>query len=137
MMRALIKRLAYYSPIDNSTIVSFVYFRVDPEPRTTLHVKICELRQREVRRFSLPRIPVHKAYGEKGSALLEAPPLPARSPLWAFKSQPLPSRVRGQTFEYPVVEPRLFDPLVWFPCGGQPYGYLLALGRDHICSVGE
>jgi hypothetical protein len=79
-MRALIKRLAYYSPIDNSTIVSFVYFRVDPEPRTTLHVKICELRQREVRRFSLPRIPVHKAYGEKGRALLEAPPLPARPP---------------------------------------------------------
>lgn len=38
MMRALIKRLAHYSRIDTPTIVSFVHFPVDPEPRTTLHV---------------------------------------------------------------------------------------------------
>jgi hypothetical protein len=37
-MRALIKRLAHYSRIDTPTIVSFVHFPVDPEPRTTLHV---------------------------------------------------------------------------------------------------
>ena len=37
-MRALIKRLAHYSPIDTPTIVSFVHFLMDPEPHTTLHV---------------------------------------------------------------------------------------------------
>jgi hypothetical protein len=37
-MRALIKRLAHYSPIDTPTIVSFVLFLMDPEPRTTLHM---------------------------------------------------------------------------------------------------
>jgi hypothetical protein len=53
-MRALIKRLAHYSPIDTPTIVSFVYFRVDPEPRTTLHVNFSELRKDEVRTIYHP-----------------------------------------------------------------------------------
>jgi hypothetical protein len=52
-MRALIKRLAHYSPIDTPTIVSFVYFRVDPEPRTTLHVNFSEPRKGEVRRIPI------------------------------------------------------------------------------------
>ena len=47
-MRALIKRLAHYSPIDTPTIVSFVPFPMDPEPRTTLHVNFSELREAEV-----------------------------------------------------------------------------------------
>jgi hypothetical protein len=55
MMRALIKRLAHYSRIDTPTIVSFVLFLMDPEPRTTLHVNFSELRQREGRRINLPR----------------------------------------------------------------------------------
>ena len=48
MMRALIKRLAHYSPIDTPTIVSFVLFLMDPEPRTTLHVNFAERRKAEV-----------------------------------------------------------------------------------------
>ena len=47
-MRALIKRLAHYSPLDTPTIVSFVPFPMDPEPRTTLHVNFSELREAEV-----------------------------------------------------------------------------------------
>jgi hypothetical protein len=78
---------------------------MDPEPRTILHVNFSCTEFSEARRISLPRIPVHKAFGGKGGALLEAPPLLARSPLLAFMSQPLPSRERRQTFEYPVVEP--------------------------------
>jgi hypothetical protein len=44
MMRALIKRLAHYSRKDTPTIVSFVLFPMDSEPRTTLHVNFAERR---------------------------------------------------------------------------------------------
>ena len=47
-MRALIKRLAHYSLIDTPTIVSFVLFLMDPEPRTTLHMNFAERRKAEV-----------------------------------------------------------------------------------------
>jgi hypothetical protein len=42
-----------------------------------------------------------------------------------------------QTSEDVIEEPRLFELLVEFHCGGEPYGHPLAVGRDHIFGVRE